>query len=257
MWGQPPWLVRRPIFAGPLEKSDAVLWQPPREKALRQVGVDPTHLPLHSTENGGWITLSPLTVQPEPANLIALKTRILERWPMTSLLDVFKEADLRIRFTDVFRTATAWENLDREVLQERLLLTLYGLGSNAGIKRMSAGQQRSNYKDLLYVRRRYITKDQIRAAIREVVNATLQERSPMIWGEGTTACASDSKKFGAWDQNLMTEWHARYGGRDVMIFWHVDRKSTCIYSQLSAAPHFFCFEENGHSQHPHSFTMYN
>jgi TnpA family transposase len=183
-------------------------------------------------KNGGWITLSPLPVQPEPANLIALKTRILERWPMTSLLDVFKEADLRIRFTDVFRTATAWENLDREVLQERLLLTLYGLGSNAGIKRMSAGQQRSNYKDLLYVRRRYITKDQIRAAIREVVNATLQERSPMIWGEGTTACASDSKKFGAWDQNLMTEWHARYGGRGVMIYWHVDRKSTCIYSQL-------------------------
>ena len=97
---------------------------------------------------------------------------------------------------------------------------------------MSAGQQRTNYKDLLYVRRRYITKDQLRAAIREVVNATLRVRSPEIWGEGTTACASDSKKFGAWDQNLMTEWHVRYGGRGVMIYWHVDRKSMCIYSQL-------------------------
>lgn len=91
----------------------------------------------------------------------------------------------------------AWENMDREIIQERLLLALYGLGSNAGIKRMSAGQQRTNYKDLLYVRRRYITKDQLRAAIREVVNATLRVRSPEIWGEGTTACASDSKKFGA------------------------------------------------------------
>ncbi len=30
----------------------------------------------------------------------------------------------------------------------------------------------------------------------------------------------------------MTEWHARYGGRGVMIYWHVDRKSACIYSQL-------------------------
>jgi TnpA family transposase len=157
---------------------------------------------------------------------------MLERWPMTSLLDVFKEADLRIRFTDAFRSATAWENMDREIIQERLLLALYGLGSNAGIKRMNAGQQRTNYKDLLYVRRRYITKDQLRAAIREVVNATLRVRSPEIWGEGTTACASDSKKFGAWDQNLMTEWHVRYGGRGVMIYWHVDRKSMCIYSQL-------------------------
>ena len=60
----------------------------------------------------------------------------------------------------------------------------------------------------------------------------MRARSPEIWGEGTTACASDSKKFGAWDQNLLTEWHARYGGRGVMIYWHVDRKSACIYSQL-------------------------
>lgn len=53
-----------------------------------------------------------------------------------------------------------------------------------------------------------------------------------IWGEGTTSCASDSKKFGAWDQNLMAEWHVRYGGRGVMIYWHVARQATCIYSQL-------------------------
>src|SRR5258707_7988074 len=43
-------------------------------------------------------------------------------------------------------------------------------------------------------------------------------RHPHIWGEGTTAYASDSKKFGAWDQNLMTELHVRYGGRGVMIY---------------------------------------
>lgn len=30
----------------------------------------------------------------------------------------------------------------------------------------------------------------------------------------------------------MTEWHIRYGGRSVMIYWHVEKKSTCIYSQL-------------------------
>ena len=65
-----------------------------------------------------------------------------------------------------------------------------------------------------------------------MVNAIFAARLPEIWGEGTTACASDSKKFGAWDQNLMTEWHVRYGGRGVMIYWHVERKSACIYSQL-------------------------
>ena len=32
----------------------------------------------------------------------------------------------------------------------------------------------------------------------------------------------------------MTEWHIRYGGRGVMIYWHVDKNSVCIYSQLKA-----------------------
>ncbi|MEJ7609257.1 MAG: hypothetical protein WKF37_24050 [Bryobacteraceae bacterium] len=71
-------------------------------------------------KDGGWISLSPLPVQPEPESLAALKTRMLERWPLTSLLDVFKEADLRTRFTDVFRSATAWR-ASREIIQERLL----------------------------------------------------------------------------------------------------------------------------------------
>ena len=57
-------------------------------------------------------------------------------------------------------------------------------------------------------------------------------RLPQIWGEGTTACASDSRHFRAWDQNLMTEWHARYGQPGIMVYWHVERKSACIYSQL-------------------------
>jgi TnpA family transposase len=53
---------------------------------------------------------------------------------------------------------------------------------------------------------------------RRVCNAIFRTRDPVLWGEGTTACASDSKQFGAWDQNLITEWHARYGGRGVMIY---------------------------------------
>ncbi len=181
---------------------------------------------------GGTISLTPLERQPEPMGLVALKGEVGRRWPMTSLLDMLKEADLRVGFTDVFRTVTDHENLPRSVLQQRLLLCLNGMGTNAGLKRMASGQQGITYKDLLYVRRRFINREGLREAIAAVVNATLRARHPGIWGEGTTACAADSKQFGAWDQNLMTEWHARYGGRGVMIYWHVERRSTCIYSQL-------------------------
>src|SRR5260370_7614891 len=74
----------------------------------------------------------------------------------------------------------------------------------------------------------------MRRAIAIVRNGTLNARNPAIWGDGPRAGASDSKHFGAWDQNLTTQWHVRYGGRGIMIYWHVERKSLCIHSQLKS-----------------------
>ena len=180
----------------------------------------------------GWIKLSPLAAQPEPTNLLALKMEITKRWAMTSLLDVLKETDLRVDFTRFFRSPTPWENLDRATLQYRLLLALYGLGTGAGLKRVAVGNQGLAYKALLYIRRRFITPDAVRQSIAAVVNRLFEARLPQFWGEDITACASDSRHFRAWDQNLLTEWHARYGKPGIMIYWHVDRKAACIYSQL-------------------------
>ena len=186
-----------------------------------------------TTKRGkGRISPTPLDEQPEPPNIVKLTAALVDHWPMTNLLDILKETELRVRFTDVFRTVGSREVLTADVLQRRLLLCLHGLGTNAGLKRMCSGGGEDSHGDLHYIRRRYITKEHMRAAIAKVCNAIFQVRNPDIWGEATTACASDSKKFGAWDQNLMTEWHVRYGGRGVMIYWHVEKHSVCIYSQL-------------------------
>lgn len=178
------------------------------------------------------IVVSPLAPQPEPPTLEALGAELGRRWPMTGLLDMLKEADLRIGFTDAFATAASREVVERAEVRRRLLFCLYGLGTNAGLKRLAGGENGFSYKELLYTRRRYLDAPAIRDATRRVVNATLAVRRPDVWGEATTACAADSKHFGAFDQNLMTEWHARYGGRGVMIYWHVERQSVCIHSQL-------------------------
>ena len=178
------------------------------------------------------IKLSKLEAQVEPKNLMRLKATIKKQWNIVNLLDILKEADLRINFTKHFESLAQREIIDWPTLQKRLLLDLYAMGSNAGIKRIVAGNHGEKYHDLMYVKRRFITKEHLHQAIASVVNAIFDARLPHIWGETTTACASDSKKFGAWDQNLLTEWHARYGGRGVMIYWHVEKGASCIYSQL-------------------------
>ncbi|HNB23729.1 MAG TPA: Tn3 family transposase, partial [Candidatus Melainabacteria bacterium] len=177
----------------------------------------------------GKIIVTPLKAEPAPPNLESLGEELERRWSMTKLIDVLKETDFRTGFTRCFKSIATREVLDRKTIQRRLLVCFNAVGTNMGLKRGCAGESLSS---LQHIMRRFVTADSARDAIRVVANDTFRVRQPDIWGEGTTACAADSKQFGSWDQNLMTEWHARYGGRGVMIYWHVERKSTCIYSQL-------------------------
>ena len=182
-------------------------------------------------KDGHKISITPFEPQAEPENLATLKREITQRWSGTSLLDILKETDLRVDFTRLIKSGTERCHMDNATLQRRILLCLFGMGTNTGIKSMES-LPADDYKDLLYIRRRFITNEGLRQAIAQVVNATLAVRLPHIWGEATTACASDSKPFGAWDQNLLTEWHLRYGGRGVMVYWHVEKNAACIHSQF-------------------------
>lgn len=56
----------------------------------------------------------------------------------------------------------------------------------------------------------------IPTALRRLADRTFAARQSWLWGEGTTAVASDSTHF--------TEWHSHYrrGKRGVLIYWQVE-----------------------------------
>ncbi len=186
-----------------------------------------------------WISVPPLAKQPEPANLAALKAEISSRWGVIDLLDVPKEVDRATGFTADFTSVASRTSIDPDVLRRRLLLDLYGLGTNIGIKRVAdgvaavPGLEGDIEAALRRIRRLFINRDNLRAGIRTIVNKTLAVRDTGLWGPGTS-CASDSRKFGSWNANAMTEWHQRYRGPGIMVYWHVERRSVCIYSQVTA-----------------------
>ncbi|MFF0220201.1 Tn3 family transposase [Streptomyces vinaceus] len=123
-------------------------------------------------------------------------------------------------------------SLSAEVLAERLLLVIYAYGTNTGIKAVASGGHGHTEDELRYVRRRYLSAEAARAIAVNIANATFAARSTEPWGQGLTAVASDSTHVRAYDQNLFTEWYSRYGGRGVLIYWHVEKKSLAIHSQL-------------------------
>ncbi len=193
-WCHESWF--RAYYSGLGLPLDSAAFLDPLRQTMDEVfarlhdGLPTNRLVAISTRRGkGWIGVTPLTAQPEPFHLGQLKGVLGERWPTTSLLDMLKEAALRTRCTDCFSSLTVREHLPPEVLQHRLLLCLFGLGTNTGLRRVSAGNPEVSYKDLLYVCRRFITCDHLRAAIQTVANAIFAVRQSTIWGEATTTCA--------------------------------------------------------------------
>jgi TnpA family transposase len=195
----------------------------------------PENRDVQILERGGhWIKLSPLPAQPQPPFLSHLHRDIGRTWGAVDLLDMLKEADLRVQFTAHLRTSASRQTLDAPTRQRRLLLCLYGLGTNVGLKAVSRSESHATYDDLLYVKQRFIHKEGLEQAIAAVTNATFALRQEHIWGPGSVACASDSRRFSTRGENLKTGWHARYRTHGVMVYWHVERKSLAIFSQVTS-----------------------
>ena len=155
----------------------------------------------------GAIQLTALEAQPEPRNLRRLKKAVRDRWGQVPLIDMVTEA--------APREPTAVSSPSIPV-----------------ISAVAAGNHGHTEADLRYTARRYFTIDGARLAAIQLADATFAARDPVIWGQSTTTVASDSTHFRAYDQNLFTEWHSRYGGRGVLIYWHVEKKSMVVHSQL-------------------------
>ena len=233
--------MRESHYASLRKPLDSTVFVTGLQKRMRQALTGLDHGLLRGTTGGVtittragavWVRVPKLEPLPEPTSLRALKGEVQRRWGTIDLLDVLKECDFLTGFLTEFISVASRENLDRDTLRRRLLLCLFALGTNMGIKAIAdSGGHEEAERELRHVRRHYITRDNLRRAIAKLVNATLEARNPYWWGSGT-ACASDSKKFGSWESNLMTEWHNRYRGPGVMIYWHVERRATCIYSQL-------------------------
>ena len=182
----------------------------------------------------GRIGVKKLEKKTQTANLTYLHNYVKQKWGLVSLLDVLKEVDLRVSFTQHFKSLTGESRLSPSALQRRLLLCLYGLGTNTGLSRVWVGNPDVSESHLKYVRRRFISVEGLRVAIAYVVNEILAIKAPHICGDASTWSASDSKQFGSWDQNLRAQWHQRYRQSGVMVYWHVSKQSLCIYSQLKA-----------------------
>ncbi len=135
---------------------------------------------------------------------------MVRRWGTLDLLDVLKDSDFLADFSTEFTSVASREVIDRDTLRRRLLLCLFALGTNMGIKAIVAtGEHGETEAALRHVRRHFINRDNLRCAIAKLVNATFTARDPNWWGTGN-ACASE--RVGKVRLRLFLPWSAAWTG---------------------------------------------
>nr|WP_019854321.1 Tn3 family transposase [Actinopolyspora mortivallis] len=83
---------------------------------------------------------------------------------------MLKEADFLTEFTGEFTSVASREIIDRDTLRRRLLLCLFALGTNIGIRHLVAtGEHGETEAALRYVRRHFITRDNLCAGLGKLV----------------------------------------------------------------------------------------
>ena len=102
-----------------------------------------------------------------------------------------------------------------------------GLGTNAGLKRLAGGEGGFSCEELLGTRRRHVDAGGVRGATLAVRRLDAGRGNDRLRGRRPGP-------FGAVDRNLATEWHARLGGRGVMLRWHVTPRLSQVDSVAGA-----------------------
>jgi TnpA family transposase len=162
---------------------------------------------------------------------LSLLEAVEERFPERNLIDILRNVDYWTNFTRHFGPMSGSDpKIERAT--ERYLLTSFTYGCNLG-PTQAARHMRGmvTAKELSFVNRRHVTVDKLNAALVDIINRYNVLKLPGIWGDGTTA-AADGTKYELYEENLLSEYHIRYGGYGGIAYHHVSDTYVALFSHF-------------------------
>jgi TnpA family transposase len=165
------------------------------------------------------------------ASLKALESLIEEKMPERNLIDILKNVDYWTNFTRHFGPLSGSDpKLERAT--ERYLLTLFTYGCNLGPYQAARHMRGlATAHELSFVNRRHINLSKLNAALVDILNRYHVLELPAFWGKGTSA-AADGTKYDLYEQNLLSEYHIRYGGYGGIAYHHVADSYIALFSHF-------------------------
>lgn len=159
-----------------------------------------------------------------------LRKLISQRMRPVNIIDVLVDTELWLQWTKHFKPVSGYE-VKMENPVARYLATTFCYGCNIGPSQLAQSLSRFDRKQLARVNQRHISDTQLHYAVESVVNGYNRFALPKFWGAGKSASV-DGTKWDIYENNLLAEYHIRYGGYGGIGYYHVADSYIALFSHF-------------------------
>ncbi|WP_157456640.1 Tn3 family transposase [Carnobacterium maltaromaticum] len=176
------------------------------------------------------ISLKKLKGKQPSTELVTIERYLQQTLKERSILDILMDTLLWLKWDRHFGPVSKHDTKIDNPLKN-YLATTFCYGTNLGTSQTARSLGDMNRKQLAWTNTKHITIDSLEKAIHLVINAYNRFSLPKYWGNGTSASA-DGMKWNIYEQNLLSEYHIRYGGYGGIGYYHVSDMYIALFSNF-------------------------
>lgn len=166
-----------------------------------------------------------------PKSVVDLENVIYKCLPERDVIEILCNVEHWLNWTRHFGPLSGSDpKLENAV--ERYITLVFGYGCNLGPTQTSRHMKNSVTAHMLsFVNRRHITANRLDEAIKDIINLYNKCYLPKLWGNNKIA-AVDGTMFDLYKENLISEYHIRYGGNGGIAYHHVSDTYVALFSHF-------------------------
>lgn len=168
--------------------------------------------------------------QQPPANLDLIDQAVTEQMEAKSILDILTETEQWLDLHCQFGPLSGFEaKIDDP--RKRFISTLFCYGCNLGPTQTARSVKGLSRKQVAWLNLRHVTEERLDRAMTKVINSYNRFALPRYWGTGKHVSA-DGTKWNVYEENLLSEYHIRYGGYGGIGYYHVSDMYIALFSRF-------------------------
>lgn len=176
--------------------------------------------------------LARLTKKPDPKGFQVVEEALTQKLQALdlSMLDVLGDTMRWLNWGRFFGPLSGHESkLEDE--ERRQILTTFAYGTGLGPTQVAKSVSGVSDRQIAFVNQRHVTTEKLEATICEVINAYNRFWLPKLWGDAKRAGA-DGTKWDLYENNLLSEYHIRYGSWGGVAYYHVSDTYIALFSHF-------------------------